>query len=117
MYLTMPGNIRSQGRPSGYRGWYRGRVVLTVWNGGSEIPADERDRIFDRFYRGNKDRDRVEGAESGLAIARTIAEACKGKIWLEAEPLGTASRFELPLEARGMNVGRPNDREQHYITH
>jgi len=88
-------------------------IVLTVWNGGSEIPIDERDRIFDRFYRGSRDRHRVEGTGLGLAIARTIAEAYKGRIWLDVEPLGPAFRFELPLE----NTGRTHDREQHYITH
>jgi two-component system, OmpR family, sensor histidine kinase KdpD len=88
-------------------------IILTVWNGGSEIPVDERDRIFDRFYRGSRDRHRVEGTGLGLAIAKTIAEAYKGKIWLDVEPLGPAFRFELPLE----NTGRTHDREQHYITH
>jgi two-component system sensor histidine kinase KdpD len=88
-------------------------VILTVWNGGSEIPVDERDRIFDRFYRGSRDRHRVEGTGLGLAIAKTIAEACKGRIWLDIEPLGPAFRFELPLET----AGRVRDREQHYIAH
>ena len=78
-----------------------------------EIPEDERDRIFDRFYRGSRDRHRVEGTGLGLAIARTIAEAYQGKIWLDVEPLGPAFRFELPLESSGSK----NDREQHYITH
>jgi two-component system sensor histidine kinase KdpD len=81
-------------------------IILTVWNGGSEIPVDERDRIFDRFYRGSRDRHRVEGTGLGLAIARTIAETYKGKIWLDVEPLGTAFRFELPLEASGISAGR-----------
>lgn len=88
-------------------------IVLTVWNGGSEIPEDERDRIFDRFYRGSRDRHRVEGSGLGLAIARTIAEAYQGKIWLDVEPLGPAFRFELPVSA----AGRLHDRKQHYITH
>ena len=92
-------------------------IVLTVWNGGSEIPEEERDRIFDRFYRGNKDRHRVEGSGLGLAIAKTIAEACKGKMWLDVEPQGPAFRFELPLDANGKATGRPGDRKQHHITH
>ena len=92
-------------------------VILTVWNAGSEIPADERDRIFDRFYRGSKDRHRVEGSGLGLAIARTIAEACQGKIWLDAEPLGPAFRFELPLDITGKSTGGQGDRKQNYITH
>lgn len=90
-----------------------GSIVLTVWNGGSEIPEDERDRIFDRFYRGSRDRNRVEGSGLGLSIARTIAEGYQGKIWLDVEPLGPAFRFELPVVA----AGRLHDRKQHYITH
>jgi two-component system sensor histidine kinase KdpD len=92
-------------------------IVLSVWNGGSEIPVDERDRIFDRFYRGSRDRHRVEGTGLGLAIARTIVEAYKGKIWLDVEPLGPAFRFELPLDLIGGATGRTHDREQHYFTH
>ncbi|HEY3823479.1 MAG TPA: ATP-binding protein [Bryobacteraceae bacterium] len=92
-------------------------VILTVWNAGSEIPADERDRIFDRFYRGSKDRHRVEGTGLGLAIARTIAEACRGRIWLDAEPLGPAFRLELPLEVPVRKTGRQGDRESNYFTH
>jgi two-component system sensor histidine kinase KdpD len=95
----------------------RSSVVLTVWNEGSEIPEDERDRIFDRFYRGSKDRHRVEGSGLGLAIARTIAEACRGKMWLDVEPMGPAFRFELPLEAAGRGTGKINDRKQHDLTH
>jgi two-component system sensor histidine kinase KdpD len=92
-------------------------MVLTVWNGGSEIPESERDRIFDRFYRGSKDRHRVEGTGLGLAIARAIVEACEGKIWLDVEPLGPAFHFELPLEGAEGATGRTSDRKQHYLTH
>lgn len=92
-------------------------IILTVWNAGGEIPEEDRERIFDRFYRGSKDRNRVEGTGLGLAIARTIAEAYKGKIWLDMEPSGPAFRLELPLEAHGTTAGRQGDREQHYITH
>lgn len=116
-----------------------GRLLLTVWNAGSQIAEYERDRIFDRFYRGSKDRHRVEGTGLGLAIARAIAEACDGKVWLDVEPLGPAFHFELPLgsealkagethgrgEAPGSDVapegveriGETSDRKQHYLTH
>jgi two-component system sensor histidine kinase KdpD len=88
-------------------------LILTVRNEGSEIPACERDRIFDKFYRGTKDRARIEGTGLGLAIARTIAEASGGRVWLDPEPAGPAFRFALPLSATGKNV----DREPHYIAH
>ncbi|MDP9053655.1 MAG: ATP-binding protein [Acidobacteriota bacterium] len=90
-------------------------VILTVWNGGSEIPEDERDRIFDRFFRGSRDRHRVEGSGLGLARAKTIAEACGGKMWLDIEPLGPAFRFELPLEKAGRGTGSLDDRKLHNL--
>jgi len=92
-------------------------VVLTVWNEGGEIPQDERQRLFDRFYRGSKDSHKVEGTGLGLAIAKAIVEAHKGKIWLDAEPTGPAFRVQLPIEAAGTAAGRQSDREQHYIAH
>jgi two-component system sensor histidine kinase KdpD len=104
-----------------------GRMVLTVWNGGSQIAEHERDRIFDKFYRGTKDRHRVEGTGLGLAIARAIAEAYDGKIWLDVEPLGPAFHFELPLGSETLSgnkalghvegTGKTSDRKQHYLTH
>jgi two-component system sensor histidine kinase KdpD len=90
-----------------------GNIVLTVCNEGSEIPEEERERIFDKFYRGSRDRGVVEGTGMGLVIARTIAEAYQGKIWLDMEPEGPAFRFALPFEA----TGEIHDREPHHITH
>lgn len=49
-----------------------GRPVLTVTDSGPGIPADERARVFDRFYRGSA----AEGPGTGLglAIVRAVAE-------------------------------------------
>jgi two-component system sensor histidine kinase KdpD len=106
------------GAPIGISGIVSGSsVVLTVWNEGGAIPEDERDRLFDRFYRGSKDRHKVEGTGLGLAIAKAIVEAHKGKIWLDAEPTGPAFRLQLPIEATGTAAGRQSDREPHYIAH
>jgi two-component system, OmpR family, sensor histidine kinase KdpD len=77
-------------------------ILLTVQNEGNEIPESERTLIFDKFYRGTKDRSRVEGTGLGLAIAKTIAEAYQGKLWLDSEPAGPAFRFALPLGATGI---------------
>jgi two-component system sensor histidine kinase KdpD len=92
-------------------------LILSVWNAGSQIPEDERGRIFDRFYRGTRDRHRVEGSGLGLAVAKTIAEGFNGKLWLDVEPMGPAFRFELPLDVDGRTTGRPGDRKQHDFTH
>jgi two-component system sensor histidine kinase KdpD len=89
-----------------------GDVIVTVQNDGSEIPENERERIFEKFYRGSKYRTRIEGTGLGLAIARTIAEAFRGRVWLDMEPEGPAFRFALPAEAGAEGTV---DREAHYI--
>jgi signal transduction histidine kinase len=59
----------------------KGRAVLQVMNEGEPIPEEERNRIFDRFYRGDKARNRNEGRFGlGLSIANTVAELHKTRI-------------------------------------
>jgi len=87
-------------------------LILSVQNEGSQIPDDERERIFARFYRGAAT-SAIEGTGLGLAIARTIAQAHGGSVWLDSEPGGPAFRFSLPVERTGQSI----DREPDYITH
>ncbi len=65
--------------------------VLKVHNTGPAIPADAQERIFDRFYRADSSHNReIEGNGLGLAIAKSIVEAHKGKITVHsAEGEGT----------------------------
>jgi two-component system, OmpR family, sensor histidine kinase KdpD len=72
------------------------QVGVSVWNEGLRIPDYERQRIFDKFYRGVSDRGRTEGSGLGLAIAKSIAEAHRGAVWLEDASDGTRFRFRLP---------------------
>ncbi len=76
-----------------------GFVTVRVWNSGRLIPQGERERIFERFYRGSEIRDLAPGSGLGLYVARKIALAHGGNLELEAEtPLtGTAFRLALPL--------------------
>ena len=54
---------------------------LSVRNQGEAIPEDERERIFERFYRVDKSRSRAEGRYGlGLSIAQRIAENHKAAI-------------------------------------
>ncbi len=76
-------------------------VILTVHNEGAAIPERERERIFEKFYRGAKDRSAVEGTGLGLVIAKTIAESHGGRLWLDIQPDGPAFHFALPIEAAG----------------
>ena len=56
-----------------------------------------RDRIFDRFVRGNGDAGPTSGSGLGLAIARGLVEAHGGRIWAENGAAGGARvSFTLP---------------------
>jgi two-component system sensor histidine kinase KdpD len=75
------------------------RVVLRVLSPGNPIPAHERNRIFDRFYRGTDARRNVPGSGLGLFVARKIALALGGNLELDAElepSQGVAFRLLLP---------------------
>ncbi len=60
---------------------YREKRILTVSNTGKEIPASERELIFERFYRVNKARTREKGNYGlGLSIAKSITQLHNGRI-------------------------------------
>jgi signal transduction histidine kinase len=71
---------------------------------GPGVPAAERERIFDRFYRGEATRDIVSGSGLGLAIARRLIELHGGRIWVEDADPGSAFVIALPLEAPGVEA-------------
>jgi signal transduction histidine kinase len=73
-------------------------VEVEVSDTGDGIPAQERGRVFDAFYRGDAARS-TGGAGLGLAVARAIVEAHGGRIWLPETSSGTRVRFSLPLAA------------------
>jgi two-component system, OmpR family, heavy metal sensor histidine kinase CusS len=75
-------------------------VRITVTNASNPIPDSERDRIFDRFYRGDPARNRkVEGVGLGLSLSREIARAHNGDLILnEAIEGQTALTLTLPLK-------------------
>jgi two-component system, OmpR family, sensor kinase len=72
-----------------------GQVVLSVEDDGPGIPVDQREKIFERFYRGTGDRSGSSGL--GLSIVRAVTESHKGTVMLE-EPLdGRGARFVVRL--------------------
>jgi two-component system sensor histidine kinase KdpD len=75
-----------------------GFVQVRVVDEGPGIPEDERERVFDAFYRGEKRPERP-GSGLGLAIAKAVVVAHGGRIWIEERPGGgTAVVFELGME-------------------
>ena len=76
-------------------------VAVRVWNGGNSIAPNERNRIFERFYRGSEARHVAPGSGLGLYVARKIAQAHGGNLILEngdsRDGEGTSFRFIIPI--------------------
>jgi len=72
-----------------------GGVEIEVADTGTGISSEQRDRVFEPFFRGDAAR-QSPGAGLGLAISRAIVEAHGGAIWLEEASAGTRVRFRLP---------------------
>jgi signal transduction histidine kinase len=73
-------------------------VEIEVADTGDGIAADERERVFEPFFRGGASAARPSnGAGLGLAISRAIVEAHGGRIWLADAPAGTSVRFSIPF--------------------
>ncbi len=74
------------------------RLRFVVEDDGPGIPADQRERVFDRFHRTDAARDRASGGTGlGLAIVRAIAEAHEGRVAVGHRPeRGTKIELELP---------------------
>jgi signal transduction histidine kinase len=74
-----------------------GSAVLTVEDDGDGVPADQRDRIFERFVRLDEARSRDAGGSGlGLPIVHAIAEAFGGRVAVDASRWGGA-RFTVTL--------------------
>ena len=66
-----------------------GGAVLTVVDDGPGIPANERERVFERFARLDDARDRDAGGTGlGLPIVRELLRRCNGSISLQDNPSG-----------------------------
>ncbi|MEG4441412.1 ATP-binding protein [Microcoleus sp. AT9_B5] len=91
------------------KGWLRlqancqgKRVIVKIVNSSRDISLRERDRIFERFHRGDSTQiQKIEGSGLGLSLAREIARAHGGDIKLDAAILGqTGFILSLPVGDR-----------------
>jgi two-component system, OmpR family, sensor histidine kinase BaeS len=73
-----------------------GRALLWVADDGPGIPAADRPRVFERFYRAGATSD-APGSGLGLAIVKAAAEACGGTVRLAESAAGTRIELSVPL--------------------
>ena len=71
-------------------------IVLNVQNEGSFVAPEERLRIFQRFYRSPGSQHKAPGTGIGLSVAKRIAEAHTGRVWVESDSEATTFFFALP---------------------
>ena len=75
---------------------------LWIEDAGPGIPAGERERIFEKFYRGAAASQAPSGTGLGLAITAEIVRYHGGRIWIEeAQPHGARFVMALPREQDG----------------
>ncbi len=75
----------------------KSETVVSVHNAGPTIGPSDRERIFERFYRGSGTEHCAPGTGLGLSIAKKIAESHEGRIWVvSGETSGTTFFFALP---------------------
>jgi signal transduction histidine kinase len=101
-YTPPDGSVTVSAVPIGM-GW----VEISVRDTGAGIPPQDLNRVFERFYRSDKSRERGLGNSGlGLAIVREIVEGHGGHVRVESEVgEGTTFRFTVP-QARAMRPER-----------
>jgi signal transduction histidine kinase len=81
--------VRAERRPAD--------ILVSVTNTGEGIPTDDLDRVFERFYRVEKSRDRARGgAGIGLAIVKQLVESVGGRVGAESADGQTRFWFSIP---------------------
>jgi two-component system, OmpR family, sensor kinase len=74
-------------------------AMLEVEDTGPGIPADQRERVFDRFYRVPGHDAGEDGSGLGLAIVKRVVERHRGHIELKSGASGTGLRVAIRLPA------------------
>jgi signal transduction histidine kinase len=89
-------------------GW-GGYLRIKVDDLGPGVPAEARERVWDRFWRLRRDRgSSVAGTGIGLAVVKELVNLHRGRVWCdEAEAGGARFVIELPDATPGQPVTQP----------
>jgi two-component system sensor histidine kinase KdpD len=71
---------------------------VTVTDHGQGIEPADRERLFERFYRGQRAQQMATGSGMGLAISRGLLTAIGGRVWADNAP-GAGARFSIAIPA------------------
>jgi two-component system sensor histidine kinase KdpD len=75
-------------------------IIFAVRSFGPVIPLAHRDRIFDRYFRSSGSPDQPAGTGIGLSIAKRVAMAHGGSVWVSSDEVeGTTFFAAIPLRA------------------
>jgi two-component system sensor histidine kinase KdpD len=86
-------------------------VEVRVADRGAGIPLEERERVFQEFYRRDVG-DRRSGSGLGLTIAQAVVAAHGGTMWIEETPGGGATiGFRLPVRSLAISASTPVEPE------
>jgi len=78
-------------------------ILISVLDRGPGIPEEERDAVFERFYRSRQTPKRVRGMGMGLTVCKRLVEAQRGRIWLAPRDQGGLEvSFTLPVARNGL---------------
>jgi two-component system sensor histidine kinase KdpD len=79
----------------------RAEIVFSVRSYGSVIPLNDRERIFDRYYRSATRSNRAAGTGIGLSVAKRVAAIHGGSVWVTSDEVeGTTFFAAIPAVAR-----------------
>jgi signal transduction histidine kinase len=80
-------------------------VLISVRDQGFGVPEEARERIFEKFYRLERDADSgVVGAGLGLPLVKEIVERHGGRITFESDASGSTFTIHLPLQPQALAV-------------
>ena len=76
------------------------QLTFAVRDQGPGLTPEQREHVFERFYRIDPSRSRaIGGSGIGLAIVHALADAMGGRAWAESDGPGTGSTFLVSLPA------------------